>query len=433
MRNSAIYSSRTIHTCDCIPYAPQYYNEVIVLQSKRINISRTIDTYTQNIPGPCVICVGAMHGNEPTGVHAIKRVFSRLQSEQPGFCGQFIGLHGNRSALVQHVRQIDRDLNRVWKQERTARICKSIQMVAEDKNPLDNTPQSLKSCTEDIEQIELLKALLDIFEQSTGEVYLLDLHTTSSKSAPFLVMGDTLRNRQFAKHFPAPVLLGLEEQLEGSLTEWVNSQGHIAFAFEAGQHKAAESVDIHESAIWIALAAAGCIQRGEIPAVQHAPMIIENKACDLPRFMEVRIRHHVLPQDQFTMKAGYKNFQRVQMGELLATNSKGNIYAKETGRILMPLYQSIGDDGFFIAREIREVWLTLSAFLRRLRIDRIAPFLPGVYHHTTRKDTLILNRHFARWAVFEVFHLLGYRKRRDGGDHPVVSRRPYDLQGPSRK
>jgi len=408
------------------------YNEVIVLQNKQINIPRTIDTYTQNISGPCVICVGAMHGNEPTGVHAIKRVFARLQSEQPNFRGQFIGLHGNRTAFQKHVRQIDRDLNRVWKQERTARLIEQVRIDSSVSSIFDNTSYSENLSVEDVEQIELLRTLLNIFEHATGEIYLLDLHTTSSKSAPFLVMGDTLRNRKFAKYFPAPVLLGLEEQLEGSLTEWVNSQGHIAIAFEAGQHKAAESIDIHESAIWIALAASGCIQRGEVPVVQHAPMTIASKTSGLPKFMEVRIRHHVLPKHQFAMKPGYKNFQRVQKGELLACNRKGNIYAQETGRILMPLYQTIGDDGFFIAREIREVWLTLSAFLRRLRVDRIAPFLPGVNHHTTRKDTLIINRHLARWAVFEVFHLLGYRKRREGGDHPVVSRRPYDLQGPPR-
>ena len=53
------------------------------------------------------------------------------------------------------------------------------------------------------------------------EVFVLDLHTTSASGLPFATVGDTLRNRHFAQSLPVTILLGIEEQLEGTMLEYL--------------------------------------------------------------------------------------------------------------------------------------------------------------------------------------------------------------------
>jgi hypothetical protein len=89
----------------------------------------------------------------------------------------------------------------------------------------------------------------------------------------------------------------------------------------------------------------------------------------------------------------------------------------------MPLYQEQGDDGFFIMREFRPFWLALSAMLRRLRADALFRFLPGVRRDPDRVGTLVIDQHVARFYAVELFHLLGYRKRRVHDGILIMSKR----------
>jgi succinylglutamate desuccinylase len=95
-----------------------------------------------------------------------------------------------------------------------------------------------------------------------------------------------------------------------------------------------------------------------------------------------------------------------------------------------PFFSSLlGDDGFFIARDVRPFWLKLSAMLRRLGIGDLAGRLPGVRRLDGDPNTLIVDTHLARLFPLQVFHLLGYRKRRWSDGLLVVSRRRVDRNG----
>ena len=63
-------------------------------------------------------------------------------------------------------------------------------------------------------------------------------------------------------------------------------------------------------------------------------------------------RHAIQPVEGFEMLPGFKNFQKVKKGELIAKDKNGDIFSPANGRILMPLYQKQGEDGFFIIKEI---------------------------------------------------------------------------------
>jgi len=127
------------------------------------------------------------------------------------------------------------------------------------------------------------------------------------------------------------------------------------------------------------------------------------------------------------MKPGYRHFQRVVKGETLGTDHGGEVRAREAGVVLLPLYQVQGDDGFFLGRVVRPFWLRVSAILRWLGVPAWSHLLPGVRRHPAREDTLIVNTRLARFYPLDLFHLLGYRKRRRQGNLLLVSRRREEL------
>lgn len=356
--------------------------------------------------GPTLVCIAGIHGNEPAGLDALAIVFEDLRAQGTVPNGEFIGLAGNLRALAEKVRYISKDLNRQWRPERVETLARD-----GDEDALDE---------EDLEQRDLLAALQEIFAKARGPVYVLDLHTASSASAPFLIFGDTLRNRDFAMSFPSPIVLGLEEQVRGTIMEYVSSLGHVAIAFEGGQHEDRSSVKNHEAAIWIALATAGLLEAGE--ATQRARETLREAAQDVPRIVEIVSRHAVQPEDRFEMKRGFSNFASVERGEVLANDKSGAIRSPGSFRLLFPLYQKLGDDGFFLARPVNSVWLAISAVLRRSGVSRLAPYLPGVSRHPSRRDTLVVDPRIARFWLREVFHLLGYRLEAVRGKKWIVRR-----------
>ncbi len=219
------------------------------------------------------------------------------------------------------------------------------------------------------------------------------------------------------------MILGLEEQVDGALLEYVNNKGHITVGVEAGQHHDERSIDLHEAFLRLALVNAGCVDDSALPGQARMRARLEDASRGLPSVLEVRYRHPVTAEDGFEMHGGYENFDPVRRDDVIAADARGDIRAPETGRVLLPLYQGQGDDGFFLVREFARFWLAVSALLRHMRLGAIVPWLPGVSAHPEYADTLVVDRHVARWFTVEIFHLLGYRKKRSKGHQLLFSRR----------
>jgi succinylglutamate desuccinylase len=269
--------------------------------------------------------------------------------------------------------------------------------------------------SEEQEQRELLAAIETALAQRKGPAVFLDLHTTSAEGQPFVVIGDSLPNRRFAFDLQAPVILGLEEQLEGTLLNYLSEQGHVVIGFEGGQHASPDAVQNHTAAIWSVLTTSGCLRPQDAP--EKTPT---EQVCPV---VEIRYHHLIQAGDGFAMEPGFTNFQPVRRGQLLAHDRHGQIRAPESGQILMPLYQGQGADGFFLVRTVRRFWLRLAVWLRYLRLERLLPLLPGVRRHPDQAATLIVEPRIARWFVMEIFHLLGFRKKRHHAGKLLVSRR----------
>ena len=345
--------------------------------------------------GPTLVCVGGLHGNEPSGVHALQRVAARLGADARGLQGRLLGLAGNRGALAANRRFLDYDLNRAWLPER-------VELVRKRREGLR---------AEDGELHALDRRMRMAIAAAKGPVSILDLHSTSGGGPAFVTLDDTLPNREFAFHIPAPHVLGLEEELAGTmLAHWI-TKGLTAIGFEAGQHTDPGSVDRSEAAVWIALEAAGVLEGGSRPEVAHSRVVLNDARRGLPDVVEVRHRHAVSPGDGFEMLPGYRSFQSVRADEQLAHNGGSRITAPEKGMILMPLYQDQGADGFFLIRSVRPLWLRLSSVLRRMHAARWAHWLPGVERDPERPGSFLVDRSRARLYALEIFHLLGFKRQ----------------------
>ena len=362
-------------------------------------------------PGPTLIIVGGMHGNEPAGVKAMQRLLPRLAADPSGLVrGRVVGLTGNRKALRQKRRYLAHDLNRHWLPERIRRLRAT-------HAPLDGEDEELKELNGEIERL---------LYEAQETVYLLDLHTTSGPELPFATLDDTLRNRPFAFAFPVPVVLGLEEELAGTLSSYVAALGVVTAGFESGQHDAPAAVDRAEAAIWIALEASGVLRPGSRPEVAAARDRLAVENGGLPPVVEIRYRHAVTPEDEFRMDPGYTNFQPVARGQRLGCDRRGPTASPEDGLILMPLYQAQGADGFFVVRRVHRIWLKASAVVRHWRFERYLHLLPGVRHHPEVAGGFIVDRRYARWLALELFHLLGFSRHGAAARQLVMTRRRYD-------
>lgn len=356
------------------------------------DIPRIIFQHIAGDHAPTMVFVAGLHGNEPAGVQALQEVFSE---NIPHIKGNIYAFAGNRTALVAGQRFIDVDLNRAWT---AADFAKAALLE----------PDADDEWTELAKLRELITQIIERHGKGTLQFY--DLHTTSAESCPFLPFNDALMNREVAVNFPVPLILGIEEHLDGSFMSYINDLHFPALAFEGGSHHDPESKERHVAFIRLSMHLSGVVEcpAGELHDLRetlHCTGIAE------AGFYEILHRHQVDPDCGFLMRPGFHNFQSIQRGQPVADDLTGPILATHTGRIFMPLYQSKGSDGFFIVRRVSAFWLRTSAWLRRRNIQKVVKWLPGVHPHPERTRVYLANPKITLFLRREIFHLLGFRVR----------------------
>ncbi len=377
-----------------------------------IVVSRVLGRVRGVADGPTVVAVGGVHGNEPAGAIALARVFAQLDGRGvEHIAGTFVGLAGNIKALARNQRYLRHDLNRIWLPDRIAQV-RAASIPLED---------------EDEELAALDRELSDAMSYARGPCVVFDLHSVSGPGKAFVTLDDTLANRALAFRIPSPCVLGLEEELRGTLTDYLVSRGVTSFGFESGQLYDPRSIDRAEAAVWIMLDATGILRPGRWPEVPRARRLLEDDRGPLPAVVEVRHRHVIAAGDAFRMNPGFSSFQHVRRNEPLASSAHGTICAPFDGLMLMPLYQGQGSDGFFLVRPVHPLWLRASSFLRALPMHGLLAWLPGVTKHPDEAGSFIVDTRKARWLALQIFHLLGF-KRSGRMAHGLVMR-PRDRRG----
>lgn len=345
--------------------------------------------------GSVIVLFVGIHGNEKAGVQAADNLFTNLKEKERELNGSVYVITGNIPALEMGVRFIDTDLNRLW----------------EIPHGISGRRSSngLSSTAEYSESREIKDCITHIIHENshTAEDFVFaDLHTTSSKSCGFILLNDTLENRELARKFPLPQILGIEENIYGTLLSYINNLGYKAIGFEAGAHHDEISVERSEAFLELLL------HNTNVKKVDEASIheLSEQMHCidDIPETY-YEIRYHKLLDDpsEFKMMSGFQNFDRVEKNTPLAYEREQLIVAPVSGRIFMPLYQNKGHDGFLIIREVSDFWLELSAYFRNSFLHNLLKYLPGVA--VAGKRSFEVDLTVARYLVRNIFHLLGYR------------------------
>ncbi|MEM9053396.1 MAG: succinylglutamate desuccinylase/aspartoacylase family protein, partial [Bacteroidota bacterium] len=84
------------------------------IEGKSVKVKREIAAIRGDKPGPNIVFIGGMHGNEPTGVLALYHVMRQLEQLKPLISGSVYAVVGNLTALEKGERFIVNDLNRIW-------------------------------------------------------------------------------------------------------------------------------------------------------------------------------------------------------------------------------------------------------------------------------------------------------------------------------
>lgn len=302
--------------------------------NETLEVSRYIGDLGNN-DGNTVLFLGGVHGNETAGVGALNKVFRTLELHGEKFQGRAVALIGNLEATRLNQRYIYKDMNRIWNRE-----------------TLDDLHYGRLDVrhTEYAELAEVYREVKSILDEAKGQVFVIDLHTTSSPTIPFIVTNKSDQSIAFTNEFPMPVISGLTGFLDGTLLSYINDLGHVGLAYEAGQHKSTQSLMKHESFIWLCLQQTGVCPNLDPTFIQRHHDILEEELVTRNNHFRIISRYKIKPDETFKMNQGYTNFQKIYAGEELATNQDGPICSPYDGYIFMPLYQPQGDDGFFIIK-----------------------------------------------------------------------------------
>ncbi|HEA31219.1 MAG TPA: succinylglutamate desuccinylase [Leeuwenhoekiella sp.] len=294
-------------------------------------IDRILGTYTSGKKGPLLFVSGGIHGNEPSGVQAIQRVFNQLERDQPDITGTVVGVCGNQKALNNDARYIDEDLNRAWIEE--------------------NIKSVKKDTSEKKEMFEIIEVLEDHPLANFTKRYFLDCHTTSSASLPYISVQEVNDNDAWAHQFPPYIIRGFSDIVYGCIDHYLSRIGITGFVFEGGQHESAEAVENHEGIIWLALEKACKLDLKSLSDYPKPVTSLKNRQKEQKTF-EIQHRFGLKDEDSFKMQPGYENFQHIKKGELLAELNGKEVYSEWDAYIFMPLYQDQGNDGFFVIKEV---------------------------------------------------------------------------------
>jgi succinylglutamate desuccinylase len=308
---------------------------VQVLQDEMI-IDRVMADLGDNLDGNTLILVGGIHGNEVMGLAAIQNVIAQIEEDDIKVNGRLIALTGNMEACRLGQRFLHKDLNRQWSRE-------NIDSLHYGKLDFRHT---------EYHEMQVIYGFIqEAISACKNQLFLADLHTTSSETAPFLITHRDKDCLSFTEKFPLPVISGIGGFLDGTLFGYLSDLGHIGVAFEAGQHQSPHAMKVHESFIWLALHNAGICPDLNPSLIEFHRRSLAHLTVESGKQYKIISRYKINDGEKFKMSPGFSNFKSIKEGQTLANNGNGSIKSPYDGLIFMPLYQEKGDDGFFIIKE----------------------------------------------------------------------------------
>ncbi len=256
-------------------------------------------------PGPTVAIFAGVHGNERAGVYALHELLPTLKIMR----GRLLIVFANPPAIAANVRMLGKNLNRCFY-----------------KNNTGTSP-------EDIRARELMK-LLDECDA------LLDLHMFyDDDGEPFVICEENAL--QLARIFDVPIISTNWTAVEpGGTDSYMFEAGKLGICLECGPlSKSREYTDFAKKAVYQFLKFFD--MTSQPVNYSSAPKRIIRAQKAVPK-----------KSDAFTLCAGFKNFQRLLPGQIIATEHAEQFTAKTGECIIFPHYNArIGEEAYIIGVE----------------------------------------------------------------------------------
>lgn len=255
-------------------------------------------------PGPTSIILAGVHGDELCGPLAFEKILPNLTIER----GQVFFGYGNPQAIEKNVRQLETNLNRMFKSD-------------EDLNEQDKNSYEYK-------RAQFLKIYLD---QSSA---LLDIHASSDpKSPPFIIC--EANGEETARCLPVNLVVSGFDKIEpGGTDYYMNKNGNIGVCIECGYRGDPTTSQTAETAIINFLISRGHIT-GSIETHKQSPIKIFNL--------------YFSQTNHFRLAKDFADFTKIKSGEIIGLDGNKEIRAPKDCAILFAQNTNkIGDEAFLL-------------------------------------------------------------------------------------
>ncbi len=366
--------------------------------------------------GPTIVFIAGLHGNELSGIEGVRQEFAELQnlitSGRIKPKGRVYAIAGNIPAMQYQQRFIEQDLNRIWSLQNINRI--------QNGGPLQSS--------EEKEMLSLTDCFQQILNESDGPFYFVDIHSTSSRTIPHLIINDRLESRKLSFKYPLPVILGMDSFVSGTLLSFINEMGHCAIGFEGGRHGQPGTVGNIRAFFWLTLVFTGVVKKRHVPKYDEVMNRLLVASQRHRQVYEIH-QHYQIDQDEdFAMVPGYTNFQPVIKGQYLADSGRSTILSPTRGFVFLPRYEDSGSTGYFLLKKLTSRWLNLSLFLRSVGFEKLLASLPGIHKESGGEEAYRVNTKVARFFAAELFRLLGYRRILHRQGQILLAKRIEDIE-----
>ena len=257
--------------------------------------------------GPTSIILTGVHGDEICGPLALKELLPRLKIQRGRV---FVG-YGNPLAIAKNVRQIDANLNRLFKPES------------------DLSPQEKNSY--EYERAQFLKKYLDQAE------VLLDVHASyDPHSPPFIICEDGAT--EIAKYLPVNLIVSGFDAIEpGGTDYYMSKQDKIGICIECGYRSDPKTSQIAEKGILDFL-----IARGHISG-----QLTEQRQQKIRRF-----NLYLAKTTDFRLAKNFTDFAELEVNDLIGFDGNAEINAPEKCVILFAQNtKQVGAEAFLLGRK----------------------------------------------------------------------------------
>ena len=300
----------------------------------------TIEVYQYRSlnPGPRLLILGAVHGNETCGVKAIRALVDAFGRGERQLCRGVLTLVpvANPVAYARGQREGDRNLNRDFRPSVSPEAAED--RIANHLAPLLASHDALV----DLHSFSAPGEAFVFFGPEDNDEELEPFRRAREEAALALAMGP----RRLVCGWLAAYSRGVRRRANGSVaygigtTEYMRAQGGYAVTVECGQHADPAAPAVAARAIEGALSLLGLVDQPAPPAA----------TAELERIELVDVIDRLDPGDRF--ERSWRSFDALAAGDVIARRADGEaLRAPEAGYVVFPNPNTPpGREWFYFAR-----------------------------------------------------------------------------------